>query len=117
TYPLGGPVVAYEWDRASKGDDFLVSYVSDEAKSENTIAHVHDASFLASLSSGEPEVWSQANGGSIAWITGESLRDVWLAGPERRSAKRLLDLAPTDQFRLGKELKVAWRNGRGETLN
>lgn len=117
TYPLGGPVVAYDRDRTSKGDDYLVSYVSDEAKSGNTIAHVHDASFLASLSSGTPEVWSQASDGSIAWTTGESLRDVWLAGPERQSAKRLLDLAPTDEFNLGKELKVTWRNGRGETLN
>jgi hypothetical protein len=69
---------------------------------------VRDTSFLTSLSSGEAELWSQADNGAIAWITGESLRDAWVSAADRRSAKWLPDLAPADDLDLGKELTITW---------
>jgi acylaminoacyl-peptidase len=114
TYILGGPVVAYDWDHASTGDNFIVSYVSGGAAD---VAHVRDASFLTAFSTGEPEVWSQSDGGRLAWITGESLRDVWVSGGDRQSANRIADLAPTNALDLGRELTVTWTNARHEGLS
>jgi acylaminoacyl-peptidase len=113
TYGLGGPVVAYDWDYASTAGDFVVSYVG---RSAANVVHVRNMAFLTAFSPGEPEVWSQDRSGTIAWITGESLRDVWIAGRERRSGKHIADLAPTTTLDLGKELTVSWTNARRETL-